>query len=144
MVISLYPKFRKCVLYSDWSQFDRQSLLVTHLAPKHWHLTSCCFEFRVHFVQVLSVHARLLKTNKYFIPVGYWNFVMFRMSELPGHYSHQPHGHPGQHPPPHPDQVFPQVSISVTCLLVLQKMKVVLSLKVTLVFFSRGLYSSCI
>ena len=144
MMISLYPKFRKCTLYSDWSQFGRLSLLVMHLAPKHSRLTSCSFEFRVRFVQVLSLHARLLKTNQYFIPVGYWNFVVFRMSKLPGYNSPPFHGHPGQHPPPPPGQVYPQVSISVTCLLVLQKMKVVLSLKLTLVFFSRDLYSSCI
>ena len=33
--MSFYPKFRKCVLYSDWSQFGTLSLLVTYLAPKH-------------------------------------------------------------------------------------------------------------
>lgn len=145
--MSFYHKFRKCVLYSDYSQFGTLSLLVTYLAPStHVYLFVMFWVQSTFCTRVISLHAILLKTSQYFITIGYWNFIIFRMSgpPPPGYYPPPPHGQPGQHPPAPPGQVYPQVSISLTCLLILQKMKLVLSLKLILVFFSRGLYSSCI
>ena len=128
-----------------------------------WYTVSACYvprpkHSRLPFCNVLSSEYVLYKNNFvtcstaenksifYYYTVGYWNFIIFRMSgpPPPGYYPPPPHGQPGQHPPAPPGQVYPQVSISLTCLLVLQKMKLVLSLKLILVFFSRGLYSSCI
>ena len=147
--MSFYHKTRKCVLYSDWSQFGTLSLLVTYLAPKHSLRTFCnvlSSEYVLYKSTFVTCNIAENKSIFYYYTVGYWNFIIFRMSgpPPPGYYPPPPHGQPGQHPPAPPGQVYPQVSISLTCLLVLQKMKLVLWFKLILVFFSKGLYSSCI